>query len=182
MIFISRYGGRMETMMKRFFKLLPVLLICVLLITGCEGMSAQDDASINETKDEMLSEDTEVGTDKVIEIGDYTYKEGNYGTREWDRELMREINSKEHSPDKYVADADEAIEIAIAELTRLQRQGKWKTISRVGGVCYDTEDLVWMVWFTEEQPQTSGVYVVGYCCNMAISQKSGEIVKIWMGE
>ena len=73
-----------------------------------------------------------------------------------------------------------AISIATVEFEKIQQEGMCISYS-LGGVFFDVEDQVWIVWFTEK-PESNDVILVGSCYNIAISKNSGQIIKSWPSE
>lgn len=158
--------------MKKQFLVLAVALIYLILLSGCNNFNIHNP--------KITTEDTEMNTVKITQTENYTYMEGKYSDRVWDKALIEEHNSKPTSPDKTVSDADAAIQIATIEFEKFQREGRGKSYC-LSGVFYDTEDQVWIVWFSEKQVSNS-VYVAGACYNVAIAKNSGQVIKVWASE
>ena len=116
----------------------------------------------------------------ITDMGDYTYMEGVFTDRAWDKDLIEEINSNPPSPSNIVSTADQAILLATVEFEKLQQAGICKSY-HLDGVFYDMEDQVWIVWFAE-QAESEDAYVVGNCYNIAISKTNSQVIHAWPGE
>ena len=69
----------------------------------------------------------------------------------------------------------EAVSIACTEFEGIQQTGIGKDYV-LQGVFFDTEDQVWIVYFSPEP------LVPGDCYHIAISQSTGDVLNAWPGE
>ena len=144
----------------------------ILIMTGCD--------EIRKHNTETTNEDTEMNTVTITNVNDYTYMEGRFPYRVWDKTLINQINSSPQSSSDNVSTADMAISIATVEFEKLQREGIYNSHC-LSGVFFDVEDQIWIVWFAEKS-ESADVIVVGNCYNIAISKNSGQIIKTWSSE
>lgn len=96
------------------------------------------------------------------------YSEGVYYDKQWETPKVGES-------DYSVADKETAISIACAEFKKVQQRGVCKDYV-LRGVFFDTEDEVWIVYFSREPFRPGG------CYSIAISKQTGEILNMWPGE
>ena len=96
------------------------------------------------------------------------YREGVYHDKKWE-------TPKAGESDYSAADKETAVSIACAEFKKLQQGGVGKNFV-LRGVFFDTEDEVWIVYFSPEP------LIPGSAYNIAISKQSGEILNMWPGE
>ena len=158
--------------MKNVIKFGIAVFTVLLIMTGCDEFQYQST--------ETTGEDKEMNTVTITNFDDYTYMEGTYSDRVWDKSLINDINSSPQSTGTNISTADMAISIATVEFEKIQQEGMCISYS-LGGVFFDVEDQVWIVWFTEK-PESDDVILVGSCYNIAISKNSGQIIKSWPSE
>ena len=100
------------------------------------------------------------------------YTEGVFHSKKWDPSGLKSSDDTISSSD---TDRSAAISIARAEFEKVQQEGVCKDYV-LKGVFYDTEDEVWVVWFSPD------IISPGNCYNIAVSKKTGEILNMWPGE
>lgn len=99
------------------------------------------------------------------------YDEGVYHNKMWDADDLEAVDGPESNT---MIDKAAAISIACAEFEKLQEKGICKEYV-LEGVFFDTEDIVWIVWFGNGRPSLGG------CYEIAVS-KTGKILAMWPGE
>ena len=140
--------------------ILILLLISLLILSGCH----QD---YNGSTQEENDWNSQITSGKV----EYEYREGVYPLKMW--QVSPPLKSEETFSDSITE--EKAIEIACAEFEKIQQTGILKDYV-LRGLFYDTEDNVWIVWFSPEP------LVPGACYNIAISKNNGEVLNgvLWV--
>lgn len=140
--------------------ILVLLLISLLILSGCHqdyNGSTQEENDLN----------SEITSGKV----EYEYQEGIYPLKMW--QVFPPLESEETFSDSITE--EKAIAIACAAFEKIQKTGIGKDYV-LRRLFYDTEDNVWIVYFSSEP------LVPGACYNVAISKDNGEVLNMWPGE
>ena len=147
-------------MRKGILFLIFALVISVLALSGC-----------NQDNDSSKQEKSGMRTDSPCAVDKYKYKEGVYPMNRWEASMPE--NSDGTITDSITEET--AISIACIEFEKIQQTGIGKDYV-LRDVFYDTEDQVWVVYFSAEP------LVPGDCFNIAISKNTGKVLNMWPGE
>lgn len=158
--------------------ILVLLLISLLILSGCHqdyNGSTQEENDLNSeiTSGKVEEEITSGKVEDEITSGkvEYEYQEGIYPLKMW--QVSPPLESEETFSDSITE--EKAIAIACAAFEKIQKTGIGKDYV-LRRLFYDTEDNVWIVYFSSEP------LVPGACYNVAISKDNGEVLNMWPGE
>lgn len=110
----------------------------------------------------------------VSNYSDIEFLLGEYHNKTWNKDNNQNVLDTE-----FVPDMESAVKIASVIFSNKQKQGFFKEYE-LQQVFYDKNDKVWIIGFWK--PEKNGIITVGSDFNIAISQKNGEILKVWSGE
>ncbi len=101
----------------------------------------------------------------------YSYREETRENKPWDRPGIS--IGPDAAPTK-----EHAIAVANKRMEEKSFSEYW-----LGGVVYETEDRVWIVWYTLHDPKpVDGTLTVGACYDIAVSRATGRIIAEWPEE
>ena len=162
--------------MKKIPQVKPSVLVLVLL-----SVIAMLCCSCNATDSDYIVTAPKVSDTEPSDQGDMTpestgrsfyYDEGVYYSKPWSPSDIAQING---TGTNLNLDQSAAIKIANAEFEKMQQEGYFYDMV-LCGIFYDIEDEVWIVWYGPE------ILIPGDCFEIAVSQRTGEIIDMWPGE
>lgn len=140
--------------------LIVAVAAAILVLSGCQ----QSDVGGKQ-------EESGMATVHTWAEGTYEYKEGVYPVKRWEAPVPGAADGA----DAGSVTEEMAISIARGEFEKIQQTGIGKDYV-LRGVFNDTEEGVWIVYFSSEP------LVPGNCYNIAISKNTGDVLNTWPGE
>lgn len=161
--------------MKKNTIIILILLLLVLVLSACNGdiggSPSTDDplASSQPPIDDSTTEETQNSTEGESDLI-YSYRSGVYHNKNWSDDWGTYTSDA-------IPDVDTAISVASALFENVKKDGIGQTYI-LNSVFFDTEDNIWIITFS----QSTDSSVDGGEFNIALSQTTGNVIRMWFGE